>query len=185
MRWAFAASGYLPIVIGKVSPRAKDRVARFFSPIHTAIYRLAGGRRAFEPGAPTLLLTVPGRKSGTPHTVPLFYLPDGDRCVLCASYGGDDRDPQWYRNLLTAGAATVRIGDRDRRMKAELVAPPERDPTLAPARGHLAELRDVSTPDRTPAPHRDPYAALSRASQRSGRSADISLLGVERAGQDT
>jgi deazaflavin-dependent oxidoreductase (nitroreductase family) len=127
MRWAFGAGGYLLSVIGKVGPRAKDRVARVFSPIHTAIYRLAGGRRAFEPGAPTLLLTVPGRKSGTPHTVPLFYLPDGDRCVLCASYGGDDRDPQWYRNLLTAGAATVRIGDQDRRMKAELVAPPERD----------------------------------------------------------
>jgi deazaflavin-dependent oxidoreductase (nitroreductase family) len=126
VRWAFRVSGYFLIGIGKVSPRAKDLVSRFFAPIHIAIYRWSGGRRAFEPGAPSLLLTVPGRTTGKPRTTPLFYLPDGDRCVLCASYGGDDRDPQWYRNLMAAGEASVRIGDRDRVMKAELAAPDER-----------------------------------------------------------
>jgi deazaflavin-dependent oxidoreductase (nitroreductase family) len=127
VRWSFGVSGYVLIAIGKVSPRAKDAVSRFFSPIHIAIYRWSGGRGAFEPGAPSLLLTVPGRTTGKPRTTPLFYLPDGDRCVLCASYGGDDRDPQWYRNLMAAGQATVRIGGQDHTMKAELVSSDERD----------------------------------------------------------
>ena len=126
VRAAFGVSGYVLIVIGKLSPRAKDRVSKFFSPIHIAIYRWTRGKRAFEPGAPSLLLTVPGRTSGKPHTTPLFYLPYGERCVLCASYGGDDRDPQWYRNLMAAGEASVRIGDRDRVMKAELASPAQR-----------------------------------------------------------
>jgi deazaflavin-dependent oxidoreductase (nitroreductase family) len=127
VRWSFGASGSALVIIGKVSPRAKDRVSRLFSPIHIAVYRLTGGRRAFEPGAPSLLLTVAGRRTGKPRTTPLFYLPDGDRCILCASYGGDDRDPQWYRNLMAAGEATVRIGDQERHMKAESIAPQERD----------------------------------------------------------
>jgi deazaflavin-dependent oxidoreductase (nitroreductase family) len=127
VRWSFGVSGYVLILIGKISPRAKDLVSRFFSPIHIAIYRRSGGRRAFEPGAPSLLLTVPGRKSGKPRTTPLFYLPDGERCVLCASYGGDDRDPQWYRNLMAAGEASVRIGDRDRVMTVAEASPEERE----------------------------------------------------------
>jgi deazaflavin-dependent oxidoreductase (nitroreductase family) len=118
VRWSFGLSGYTLIAIGKVSPRAKDVVSRFFSPIHIAVYRWTGGRRAFEPGAPSLLLTVPGRTTGKPRTTPLFYLPDGERAVLCASYGGDDRNPQWYLNLMAAGQASVRIGDREQTMKA-------------------------------------------------------------------
>jgi deazaflavin-dependent oxidoreductase (nitroreductase family) len=91
------------------------------------VYRWSGGRRALEPGAPSLLLTVPGRKTGKPHTTPLSYLADGDRCILCASYGGDDRNPQWYRNLMAAGEASVRIGDRDQLMTAMQARPQERD----------------------------------------------------------
>ena len=42
-----------------------------------------------------------GRRSGHEHstmlTVPVL---DSERLVLVASKGGDDRDPDWYRNLL-------------------------------------------------------------------------------------
>ena len=46
-----------------------------------------------------MLLTVTGRKSGQPRTVPLIYLKDGDRLVIAAAYAGSDVDPVWWRNL--------------------------------------------------------------------------------------
>jgi deazaflavin-dependent oxidoreductase (nitroreductase family) len=126
VRAVFGASGYLYIWLGRVSPRAKDAALKRFSAVHVAVYRRTGGRRAFEPGAPSLLLTVSGRRSGEPRTSPLFYLPDGERFVLCASYSGDDRNPQWFLNLMAAGEATVRVGSAEHRVKAELVGAEER-----------------------------------------------------------
>lgn len=126
VRGMFGASGWIYIWLGRVSPRAKDAALKAFSALHVAVYRRTGGRRAFEPGAPSLLLTIPGRKTGELRTNPLFYLPDGDRFVLCASYSGDDRNPQWYLNLMAAGEATVRVGANERRVKAELVTAAER-----------------------------------------------------------
>lgn len=173
VRWAFGMSGYALIGIGRVSPQAKDLTSRFFSPIHIAIYRWSGGRRAFEPGAPSLLLTVPGRTSGKPRTTPLFYLSDGERCVLCASYGGDDRDPQWYRNLMAAGQGSVRIGDQDRLMKAELVSSDERArlwPRLVanwPSYEMYQRQTDRQLPVVTLTPVRTPVANGSRIAPRS------------------
>jgi len=54
----------------------------------------------------TSLLTVRGRKSGQPHTVPVIPVEqDGER-FLVASYGV----VQWVHNLRAAGAATVTRG---------------------------------------------------------------------------
>ncbi|MER5503770.1 nitroreductase/quinone reductase family protein [Streptomyces sp. NPDC002766] len=48
-----------------------------------------------------LLLTTTGARTGTPHTTPVGYLPDGaGRVLVIASAGGSDRHPDWYRNLL-------------------------------------------------------------------------------------
>jgi deazaflavin-dependent oxidoreductase (nitroreductase family) len=54
-----------------------------------------------------LLLTTTGRRSGNPHTVPLLYLPDKNRLVVIASYGGRHRNPDWYQNLVACPQATV------------------------------------------------------------------------------
>ena len=50
-------------------------------------------------GAPALLLTTTGRRSGEPTTTPLIYGRDGENYVLIASQGGAPEHPGWYRNL--------------------------------------------------------------------------------------
>lgn len=79
--------------------------------VHTLLYRMTGGAVGHSAGAiKNLLLTTTGRKSGAPRTVPLAYLPDGDRYVIVASNGGADRHPAWWLNLCADPRATVQVG---------------------------------------------------------------------------
>ena len=62
---------------------------KFGVSIHTAIYRLSGGRvGASIGGMRMLILTTRGRRSGKARSVPLGYILDGDAYVVIASYGG-------------------------------------------------------------------------------------------------
>ncbi|MEW6581768.1 MAG: nitroreductase family deazaflavin-dependent oxidoreductase [Actinomycetota bacterium] len=61
-------------------------------------------------GAPMVLLTTMGRRSGQPHTTPLMCLPDGDRLLVFASKGGAPAHPAWYLNLRAHPAVTVEYG---------------------------------------------------------------------------
>jgi len=63
-------------------------------------------------GAPILLLTTTGRKSGRSWTVPLLYQTDGDGWVIIASNGGSARHPAWWLNLRSQPDAAVEIGRR-------------------------------------------------------------------------
>jgi deazaflavin-dependent oxidoreductase (nitroreductase family) len=56
---------------------------------------------------PLCYLTVRGRRSGEPRTVPLLHVRDGDRVVLIASNWGRRRHPAWALNLDAAGEASV------------------------------------------------------------------------------
>ncbi len=66
-----------------------------------------GGR--FE-GAPLLLLTTIGAKTGTSRTNPVTYMPDGERLIIIASNAGSDDSPAWYYNLLAHPQVTVEVG---------------------------------------------------------------------------
>jgi len=70
--------------------------------LHRAILHLTGGRvLGSVAGMPVVELHTVGRRSGLPRSTMLTApIVDGDRVVLVASKGGDDRDPDWYRNLL-------------------------------------------------------------------------------------
>ena len=70
-------------------------------------------------GAPVLLLTTVGRKSGNRRTTPLLYLEDGENLVLVASYGGRDQDPAWFTNLKQNPVVEVQIRGEKRTMRAE------------------------------------------------------------------
>jgi len=83
-----------------------------------------GGR--FE-GAPVLLLTTTGAKSGLPRTNPMMYLDDADRLVVFASKGGAPEDPDWYRNLLANPEVTVEVGTETFTAKAVVITGTERD----------------------------------------------------------
>lgn len=74
-------------------------------------FRANGGKvgGSFE-GAPVLLLTSTGAKSGQRRTTPLMYMPDGERMVIFASKGGAPTNPAWYHNLRANPSATVEVG---------------------------------------------------------------------------
>jgi deazaflavin-dependent oxidoreductase (nitroreductase family) len=65
----------------------------------------------FLQGAPTLLLTTIGRKTGQARRTPLIYGTDGDDIIVVASRGGAPQHPLWYRNLLAHPVARVQIRD--------------------------------------------------------------------------
>ena len=71
--------------------------------------RVGGG---FE-GAPMVLIRHVGRKSGKEYVTPLVYLPDDgddDSIYIFASKAGAPVHPEWYRNLVAAGQATIEVG---------------------------------------------------------------------------
>ena len=64
-------------------------------------------------GAPMILVHHVGRSSGKEYVSPLVYLPgeDGDDSIyIFASKGGAPTHPDWYRNVIAAGQATVEVG---------------------------------------------------------------------------
>ena len=70
-------------------------------------------------GSPVLLLTTTGRKTGRWRTSPLLYLEDGENMVVVASNGGAPKHPAWWLNLEANPEATVELGSRKLRVRAE------------------------------------------------------------------
>lgn len=88
----------------------RDGTAKWLSRLHTGVYRSTGGRLGRRlVDNDMLLLTTIGRSTGSPHTVPLLYLCDGERLVVFASWGGRDTDPEWYLNLVADPSAEVQV----------------------------------------------------------------------------
>lgn len=105
----------------------RDSRVKRYSALHRDLYRATGGvvgRRLVANDM--LLLTTRGRNTGRPHTVPLLYLREGDDLVVVASYGGRDRHPDWYVNLLREPTATAQIRNRKLQVKARTADPEER-----------------------------------------------------------
>jgi deazaflavin-dependent oxidoreductase (nitroreductase family) len=87
---------------------------------HAGVYRATGGKLFGRMGkSPILLLNTVGRKSGKKRTSPLLYVMDGEDFVIIASKGGAPTHPAWYLNLRNDPEATVEIGDREVRVRAE------------------------------------------------------------------
>ena len=61
-------------------------------------------------GAPMILITHTGAKSGTTYTTPLVYTRDGDRYVVIASKGGAPAHPLWFGNLVANPDVTIEVG---------------------------------------------------------------------------
>ncbi len=93
-----------------------QRLWRAASAASVWMYRRTGGvvgGRA-KGGSRVLLLTVAGRRSGVPHTVPVSYVERDGAYYLAATAGGQPKEPQWVRNLRVAATATIEVG-RDRK----------------------------------------------------------------------
>ncbi|TCK00423.1 nitroreductase/quinone reductase family protein [Nocardia alba] len=64
-------------------------------------------------GAPVILLTTTGRKSGIARTQPLLYVHDGDTLYVVGSNFGQAHHPAWTGNLRADPTAVVAIaGER-------------------------------------------------------------------------
>ena len=67
---------------------------------HVKVYRETNGETGYLwNGAPILLLTTTGRKSGAERTSALIFGRDGDDLLLVASQGGAPTHLNWYHNL--------------------------------------------------------------------------------------
>ncbi|MGZ8618608.1 MAG: nitroreductase family deazaflavin-dependent oxidoreductase [Actinomycetota bacterium] len=78
-------------------------------------------------GAPLLLLTTTGAKTGATRVNPLMYLSDGDRLVIFASKGGAPTHPDWFHNVKANPSVTVEVGNETYRAVATEVTGDERD----------------------------------------------------------
>jgi deazaflavin-dependent oxidoreductase (nitroreductase family) len=97
---------------------------------HVARYRETCGEVGYEwNGAPTLLLTSTGRKSGEPRTAPLIFARDGDDYLIVASVGGMPKHPAWYLNLQANPGAEIQV-KADHLPVVARTASPEEKPRL-------------------------------------------------------
>jgi len=78
-------------------------------------------------GAPMVLLTTTGAKSGTARTSPLVYFAEGDRRIIFASKAGAPTNPDWYHNILANPQVTVEIGTETYEATAQVIEGDERD----------------------------------------------------------
>jgi deazaflavin-dependent oxidoreductase (nitroreductase family) len=90
--------------------RREDMDMTVFGPSHVHLYQETGGEQGYLwNGAPILLLTTKGHKSGKTRTTPLIFVHDGDRQAIIASKGGAPEHPDWYLNLEAEPRVTVQI----------------------------------------------------------------------------
>lgn len=106
----------------------KDLSAKAMNLAHRVVLTVSGNRLLSAPfGMPTVELHTIGRNSGQPRSCYLTApVHDSARAVLVASKGGDDRHPDWYRNLLANPDAELVIHRSRRKIRARTATPDEK-----------------------------------------------------------
>jgi len=101
------------------------------------IHRLTRGRLTLLDiaGLPNLVLTVIGRKSGTPRELPLLCVPYGNDILIAGSNFGSPKEPMWVKNIEANPEVTVRFRVRTMPMVARHLEGDER----AAAWSHMLE----------------------------------------------
>jgi F420H(2)-dependent quinone reductase len=61
-------------------------------------------------GMPVLLITVPGRKTGDPHTTPVLYFEDDGKFLVTGSGFWICKRTQWFKNLRHTEQQKSRLG---------------------------------------------------------------------------
>jgi deazaflavin-dependent oxidoreductase (nitroreductase family) len=105
-----------------------DLLMKTMNVLHRAVFRLSGGRALASFGSmPAVELHTIGRSSGkrraTMLTAPVH---DRHRYVLIASKGGDDRNPQWYLNLVANPEVELTVYRTTIPMRARTATPEEK-----------------------------------------------------------
>lgn len=89
-----------------------DAIVKVMNVVHRAALKATGGRLGSKVfGMQSVELHTTGRKSGKRRSVMLTApVMEGGTVVLVASKGGDDRHPDWYRNLSADPDVELTIG---------------------------------------------------------------------------
>jgi len=97
-----------------------DLGAKGMNLTHRVILAVSGGRIGRTVyGMPAVELHTTGRRSGQRRTVMLTApIQEDHRIVLVASKGGDDRHPDWYRNLVAEPDVEITVDGETRRFRA-------------------------------------------------------------------
>lgn len=99
-RWLAVALGGQPWL-----PRFASYVVR----LDLLLRRVSAGRITLLSlaGLPELYLTVAGRRTGLPRTIPLLCVPGDGHWLVAGSNWGQPKPPHWVGNLVAAGEAVV------------------------------------------------------------------------------
>ncbi len=84
------------------------------SPIQRVLYRVTGGKAFTTVGKQkdVLLLTTKGRRTGQDRTIPIYYLRDQERIIICNVNPGFERTNPWVINLRAHPIARLQIGSQ-------------------------------------------------------------------------
>src|SRR5262249_47349387 len=111
--------------------------------VNVMMYRRTNGRlggRGLDK-LPLLLLTAPGRKTGTPRTVPVAYFPhDAEYIVVGTGRPGSKQTPQWFLNLQAAGHADIRIREQEHDVDVRVSTGDERNQLWAKVAGRSPQF---------------------------------------------
>ncbi len=106
----------------------QNTVMKYLNRLASTVYRRTGGRIGGSArGTPVLLLTVTGRTTGQPRTVPVGYFEHDGSLLVVGSYNGSDTEPQWFRNLRATSTAQVQRGTTVSQVAVRIAAATERD----------------------------------------------------------
>ena len=101
---------------------------------HVRVYRETDGEQGYLwNGAPILLLTSKGRKTGQVRTIPIIFTPVGDGWAIIASKGGSPTHPVWYLNVTDDPKVQVQVKGEIYEAVARTAASPEREEIWAKA----------------------------------------------------
>ena len=78
-------------------------------------------------GAPVLLLTTTGAKTGQTRVNPMMYLAEDGNVYVFASKAGAPNNPDWYHNLVANPTVGVEMGTERFDATARVITGPERD----------------------------------------------------------
>jgi deazaflavin-dependent oxidoreductase (nitroreductase family) len=127
----------------KLSMSMPAWMLRGIGKLNVPIYRLTRGRLMNKVGgAPVLLLTSIGRRSGQPRTAPVLYMTNGEQLIIIGSNAGNANAPAWSYNLKANPDAEIEIGGDRRPVSARVAAGEERADLWRKMNEHYAGFDD-------------------------------------------
>lgn len=123
VRWGSDSSRLREPLVRFSMTKAGSTLIKALTPLDRRLLERTRGRYTIlgPIGAPTMLLTTIGAKSGLPRTTPLLYARDGESLIVVGSNFGQQKHPAWTANLKANPDVVVTIGGKDVPARATLL----------------------------------------------------------------